>query len=87
MFCDLNFMYSDCTRTLERSFSGEISIVELSGDYGFAHNSSKHPCTLMSFSRAHMPRSACTRDITCELYCIMLFFAWTVIQVAENEIQ
>ena len=33
-------------------------------------NSSKHPCTLASFSRARMPRSVCTRDVTCELYCI-----------------
>jgi len=46
-----------------------LAIVELSGDFGFAHNSLKHPCTLASFSRARMPRSACTRDITCELYC------------------
>jgi len=72
MFCDVNFMYRlyhDCARTLKRSLSGKLAIVELSGDFGFARNSSKHPCTLASFSHACMPRSACTRDVTCELYC------------------
>jgi len=71
MFCDVNFMYRlyhDCARTLKRSLSGKIAIVELSGDFGFAHSSSKRPCTLASFSRARMPRSACTHDVTCELY-------------------
>ena len=75
MFCDVNFMYRlyhDCARTLKRSLSGKLAIVELSGDFGFARNSSKHPCTLVSFSRACMPRSACTRDVTCELYCSYL---------------
>ena len=72
MFCDVNFMhrlYHDCARTLKRSLSGKLAIVELLGDFGFARNSSKYPCTLASFSRARMPRSACTRDVTCELYC------------------
>jgi len=48
---------------------GKLAIVELSGDFGFARNSSKHPYTLVSFSHARMPRSVCTRDVTCELYC------------------
>ena len=70
MFCDVNFMfklYHDCARTLKRSLSGKLAVVELSGDFGFARNSSKRPCTLVSFSHARMPRSACTRDVTCEL--------------------
>jgi len=46
-----------------------VAIVELSGDFGFARNSSKHPCTLVSFLRARMSHSVCTRDVTCELYC------------------
>ena len=73
MFFDVNFMYRlyhDSARTLKRSLSGKLAIVELSDDFGFARNSSKHPCTLASFSRACMPRSACTSDATCELYCI-----------------
>ena len=53
----------------EVSWVNYVAIVELSGDFGFARNSSKHPCALTSFSRARMPRSACTRDVTCELYC------------------
>jgi len=74
MFFDVNFMYRlyyDCARTLKRSLLGKLAIVELSGDFGFVRNSSKHPCTLASFSHARMPRSACTRDVTCELYCIL----------------
>jgi len=72
MFCDVNFMYGlhhDCARTLKRSLTGKLAIVQLSGGFGFAHNSSRAPCTLASFSRACMPRSVCTRDVTCELYC------------------
>ena len=72
MLCDVTFMYRlfrDCARTLKRTLSGKLAIVELSGDFGFARNSSKHPCSLASFSRARIPRSACTRDVTCELYC------------------
>jgi len=72
MFCDVNFkyrLYHDCARTLKRSLSGKLAIVELSSDFGFARNSSKHPCTLASFSRARIPRSACTCNVTCELYC------------------
>ena len=72
MFCDVNYMYRlyhDCVRILKRNLSGKLAIVELSGDFGFARNSSKRPCTLASFSRARMPRSACTCDVTCELYC------------------
>jgi len=72
MFYDVNFMYRlyhDCARTFKRSLSSKLAVVELSGDFGFARNSSKYPCTLASFSRARMPRSACTRDVTCELYC------------------
>ena len=76
MFCDVNFMYRlyhDCARTLKRNLSGKLAIVELSGDFGFARNSSKHgPCTLTSFSRFCMPRCACTRDVTCKLYCSSL---------------
>jgi len=74
MFFDVNFMYRlyhDCARILKISLSGKLAIVELSGDFGFAHNSSKHPCTLASFLHARMPRSAFTRDVTCELYCIV----------------
>ena len=73
MFHDVNFMYGlyhDCARTLKRSLTGKLAIVKLSSDFGFACNSSKTPCTLASFLRARMPRGACTRDITCELYCI-----------------
>jgi len=72
MLCDVNFMYRlfhDCARTLKRSLSVKLAIVELSGDFGFARNSSKHSCTLASFSHARMSCSACTRDVTCELYC------------------
>ena len=71
MFYDVNFMYGlyhDCARTLKRSLAGKLAIVQLSS--GFARNSSRAPCALASFSRARMPRSACTRDVTCELYCI-----------------
>ena len=72
MFCDVNFMYRlfrDCARTLKRSLSGKLAIVELSSDFGFACNSSKHPCTLARFSHARMPHGACTHDVICELYC------------------
>ena len=72
MFCDVNFMYGlyhDCARTLKRSLVGKLAIVELSSGVGFARNSSRAPCALASFSRARMPCSACTRDVTCELYC------------------
>ena len=62
-------LYHDCARTLKRSLSGKLAIVELLSDLGFARNSSKHPRTLASFSRARMPCSACTRNVTCELYC------------------
>ena len=37
--------------------------------YWFARKSSKPPRTLASFSRARVPRSACTRDVACGLYC------------------
>ena len=73
MFCDVNFMYglyNDCARTLKRSLAGKLAIVKLSSGFGFARNSSKAPCALASFSRVRIPRSACTRDVTCELYCI-----------------
>ena len=76
MFCYMNFMYRlyhDCARTLKRSLLGKLAIVELSGDFGFARNSSKHPCTLASFSRARMPCSVCTRDVTCGLYCMIKY--------------
>ena len=63
-------LYHDCARTLKRSLSGKLALVELSGDFGFARNSSKCPCSLASFSCARMPRSACTCDVTCELYCM-----------------
>ena len=72
MFCDINFMYGlyhDCARTLKRSFAGKLAIVQLSSGFSFARNSSRAPCALASFSRARIPRSACTRDVTCELYC------------------
>ena len=49
---------------------GKLAIVTLLGDIGFALKSSKSPRTLASFSRARVPRSACTHDVTCELYCI-----------------
>ena len=59
-------LYSGSTEVLQQhvSLAGKLAIVELSGDFGFARNSSKHPCTLASFSRARIPRSACTRDVT-----------------------
>ena len=72
MFCDVNFMYvlyHDCARTLKRNLVGKLAIIELSGDFGFACNSSKPPCTLASFSHARMPHSARTHNVTCELYC------------------
>ena len=72
MFCDVNFMYGlyhDCARTLKRSFAGKLALVQLSSGFSFARNSSRAPCALASFSRARIPRSACTRDVTCELYC------------------
>jgi len=73
MFCDVNFMYGlyhDCARTLKRSLAGKLSIVQLSSGFGFARNSSRASCALATFLHAHMPRSACTRDVTCELYCM-----------------
>ena len=75
MFCDVNFMYRLYHGPL--SLSGKLAIVELSGDFGFARNSSKHPCTLASFLHACMPRSVCTRDVTCELYCIVHIYFCT----------
>ena len=72
MFCDVNFMYGqyhDCARAFERSLAGKLAIVQLLSGFGFAHNSSRAPCALASFSCARMPHSACTRDVTCELYC------------------
>ena len=72
----MNFIYRlnhDCARTLKRSLSRKLAIVELSGEFGFARNSSKYPCTLTSFSRARMPRSVCTHDVTCELYCMYIY--------------
>ena len=65
-------LYHNCARTLKRSLAGKLAIVQLSSGFGFAHNSSRAPCALASFLRACMPRSACTRDVTCELYCIWL---------------
>jgi len=72
MFCDVNFMYRlyhDCARALKRSVACKLAIVQLSSGFGFARNSSRAPCALASFSHARMPRSACTHDVTCELYC------------------
>jgi len=72
VFCDMNFIYGlyhDCARTLQRSFPGKLAIVQLLSGFSFARNSSRAPCALASFSRARMPCSACTRDVTCELYC------------------
>ena len=72
MFCDANFIYGlyhDCARTLKRSLAGKLAIVQLSSGFGFTRSSSRAPCALASFSRACMPRSARTRDVTCELYC------------------
>jgi len=46
-----------------------LAIVQLSSGFGFTRSSSRAPCALASFSRAHMPRSVCTHDVTCELYC------------------
>ena len=77
MVCDVNFMYGlyhDCARTLKRSFVGKLAIVKLSSGFDFARNSSRAPCALASFSRARIPRSACTCDVTCELYCICYLF-------------
>ena len=74
MFCDMNFMYGlyhDCARSLKRSLAGKLAIVQLSSGFGFACNSSRAPCALVSFLCAGMPRSACTRNVTCELYCIL----------------
>jgi len=74
MFCDVNFMYGlyhDCARTLKRSLAGKLAIVQLSSGVDFTRSSSRAPCALESFSRARMPRSARTRDVTCELYCIL----------------
>jgi len=74
MFCDVNFMYRlyhDCARTLKRSFAAKLAIVQLSSGFSFARNFSRAPCALASFSRARIPRSACTHDVTCELYCSM----------------
>ena len=73
MFCDVNFMYGlyhDCARALKRSLAGKLAIVQLSSGFGFTRSSSRAPCALASFSRACMPRSAHTCDVTCELYCI-----------------
>ena len=70
VFSVLICLYLRAGLRVKRNLSGKLAIVELSGDFGFAHNSSKRPCTLTSFSHARMPRSACTRDNTCELYCI-----------------
>ena len=49
---------------------GKLAIVQRLSGFGFTRSSSRAPCALASFSRARMPRSACTRDVTCELYCI-----------------
>ena len=49
--------------------AGKLVIVQLSSGFGFTRISSRAPCALASFSRARMPCSACTRDVTCELYC------------------
>jgi len=62
-------LYHDCARTRKRSLVGKVTIVTLSGDIGFALKSLKSSHTLASFSRARVPRSACTCNITCELYC------------------
>ena len=62
-------LYHDCARTLKRSLAVKLAIVQLSSGFGFACNSSRAACALASLSRARKPRSACTRDVTCELYC------------------
>ena len=62
---------------------GKLAIVTLSVDIGFARKSSKSPRTLASFSRAGVPRSAYTRDVTCELYCNCSRMA----RVSKTEIQ
>ena len=75
MFCDVNFMYGlyhNCARTLKGSLAGKLTIVQLSSGFSFACNSSRAPCALASFLRARMPRSACTREVTCELYCMLI---------------
>ena len=72
MFCDVSFMhglYHDCARTLKRSLAGKLAIVQLLSGFGFTRNSSRAPRALASFSHARMPRSAYTRNVTCELYC------------------
>ena len=66
-------LYHDCARTLKRSLAGKLAIVQLSSGFGFTRSSSRAPCALASFSRARIPRSARTRDVTCELYCISKF--------------
>ena len=82
MLCDVNFMYGlyhDHARTLKRSLAGKLAIVQLSSGFGFARNSSRAPCALASFSRAHMPCSACTRDVTCELYCNYFNYSYGIV--------
>ena len=82
MFCDANFiygLYNDCARTLKRSLSGKLAIVQLSSGFGFTRSSSRAPCALASFSRARMPRGACTRDVTCELYCTLILGTISVV--------
>ena len=75
MFCDVTFMYKpyhDCARTLKRSLSGKLVIVELSGDFGFACNSSKYPCTLASFlhARCLVVRVPATLLVSCTVHWI-----------------
>ena len=74
MFCDVN-LYTGCIMIVpgplrEASRINWLYVLQLSSGFSFARNSSRAPCVLASFSHARMPRSACTRDVTCELYCI-----------------
>ena len=85
MFCDTNFMYGlyhDCARTLKRSLASKLAIVQLSSGFGFTRSSSRAPCALASFSRARIPRSARTRDVTCELYCKS--YLWSLMKIVRR---
>ena len=71
MFCDVNFMYRlyhDCARTLKRSLSGKLAIVELSGDLVLLAIPRSLPVPsrvshVLAYLVVHVP------DVTCELYC------------------
>ena len=62
-------------------YPSSVTTAEVTNLVGHARNSSRAPIALANFSRVCMPRSACTRDVTCELYCSKINFKYVCVQI------